>query len=382
MKNKSKRIIAGVMAVLLCFGMTGCGRESFDVTENIDVSFEGYDGYGTCSLENEYKWIDDVIDWYGDSINDSQKIKSELELMDTVTYDIDKKKNLSNGDTITISAKIDDDAEEYAFDLTGKELTVTVEGLEEIEKFDPFENISIIYDGLAPYATAKINYEKNDSSVTYEIDKNTGLSNGDTVTVTAYADCNMNEYAQRYGKVFSETQKTFTVEGVASYAMSIEEIPQDMINKMRQQANDGILANAAKWREEVSLSSSDFLGYYFLISKEGYSQNPFNDLYFVYKNTTSATGLKRGGNGETKETGTEEYYTYYHFTDIILMPDGTCSVDLSNGEFSSNSIESDYGYRDLFDVFYQYNGYQDLDSMFNDCVAAKIETYNYESTVQ
>ena len=99
--------------------------------------------------------------------------------------------------------------------------------------------------------------------------------------------------------------------------------------------------------------------------------------------TSNVTGLKRGGDGETQESGQETYYTYYHYSDIMLLEDGTCSVDLSNGYMTNNSIESDYGKNGFFGAdFYRYKGYKDLDSMFNECVTKKISECNYESTVQ
>ena len=96
-----KRIISMAMAAtMFMVNMTGCGSKTFDVTSTAEISFKGYNGYGTCTLENEYEWINSVLDWYGDSINEMQQAKSEMELMDTVSYEIDKPENLSNGDLL------------------------------------------------------------------------------------------------------------------------------------------------------------------------------------------------------------------------------------------------------------------------------------------
>ena len=116
-----KRIISMAMAAtMFMVNMTGCGSKTFDVTSTAEISFKGYNGYGTCTLENEYEWINSVLDWYGDSINEMQQAKSEMELMDTVSYEIDKPENLSNGDTVTINVKIGSAADDYAFKLTGE----------------------------------------------------------------------------------------------------------------------------------------------------------------------------------------------------------------------------------------------------------------------
>ena len=382
---KRKIICMGLIAAMAMSGMTGCGRESFNVTESIEVNFSGYNGYGVCSIDNEYAWVQNVIDWYGDSVTEMQQIGMEVQLEDTVTYEIDKKDGLSNGDTVTISAKIGSAAEEYAFDLVGTDITVTVAGLEEVEEFDPFDGVKVTYDGFAPNGTAKIS--GGDSSISYSLDKNEGLSNGDTLTVSASANCDADEYARNYGKVLSETEKTFTVEGLASYAMSVEDIPQATLDKMQAQALDSINAYGASWESDShddtkEMGEPELLGYYFLSGKEGFSVSPYNEIYLVYKITNTMNALKRGGDGQTKEQGQETYYAYYRYSDIILLADNTCSVDFSKGEMNEYQTKSDYGYEFFGATFYWFKGYPDLDSMFNECVTQKISNYNYESTVQ
>lgn len=81
--------------------------------------------------------------------------------------------------------------------------------------------------------------------------------------------------------------------------------------------------------------------------------------------------------------GDEVTYTYYKFEDIMLLADGTCSVDLSRGERCSKSIDSIYGEENFWGGFsaYSYEGYKDLDSMFNNVVTKNVEEYAYENTV-
>lgn len=380
---KAKAIICTALALMAAGAMTGCGKKTFDVTDTLEVTFEGYDGYGICKIENGYDWIDDVLDWYGDKLSDLQQAKCEYELSSAVTYEADKKENLSNGDTVTVTAKIGTIDDDYKITLKSKEIKVTVEGLEEVDRFDPFENINVLFEGYAPNGKATIKNNGGDGSINFELDKTSGLSNGDTVKVTASTPYEMSEYARRYGKVFSTTEKEFTVDGLSRYASSLDDIPEDTKNKMRTQASDAIMAQAAGWVQGNKLKSSEFMGYYFLKNKEGFNKSPYNEVYCVYKNTAAMTGLKRGGDGKTQETGEEVYYTYYRYYDVMILPDGTCSLDLSKGSLTDNRIESDYGYTSFFSaVFYKFQGYKDLDSMFNDCVTKKIAEYDYENTVK
>ena len=82
----------------------------------------------------------------------------------------------------------------------------------------------------------------------------------------------------------------------------------------------------------------------------------------------------------------EVYYTNFYYSDLIILDDGVCSVDLSKGKMTDNWIYSGYGYVESgwFSTFknYGYYCYTDLYSMFNDCVAKKTENYTYESTVE
>ena len=192
----NKRIALPVIAVvMLCVALTACGRRSFDVTKTMEVTFSGSNGYGECELDNEYGWINDVQDYYSKakSVTSEQIEQIEYALEMVVDYDIEPNEKLSNGDTVTITPKIDSLADDYAFDLVGEPVMVTVEGLEKVEEFDPFESIKVTFDGIAPNGTVSISSDQSDISFT--ADKSSGLSNGDEVTVTAEPKYGMSEYA-------------------------------------------------------------------------------------------------------------------------------------------------------------------------------------------
>ncbi len=243
----------------------------------------------------------------------------------------------------------------------------------EIKEIDPFEKLKVTFSGTYPYS--HLQCEGGSLAVNYIPNTKSGIKNGDTIVINA-------ELTDNEKFSLTETEKEYTVEGLPSYAMSLDEIPDDMMEKMTVQANDALLANSARWESNVKLKTYDILGYYFLNAKDGISASPYNELYFVYNVTTDVTGLKRYGDGKTQETGVENYYTFYRYFDILFLPDGTCSVDLSKGWLTNNTIESDYGYENFIPIFYRYNGYSDLDSMFTECITKNIEKYNYKSTVK
>ncbi len=243
------------------------------------------------------------------------------------------------------------------------------------EGLDPFEGYSLVFEGTAPSGTAREN--GGNPKVMYTLSKSSGLKNGDKIVVTAEL---YPSYTSTYA--LEETEKEFTVEGLVSYAMKLDEIPEDMKQKMLKQGEDSIRAYCATWLEGNTLSKLEPAGYYFLTQKEGGYRSTVNSIYCVYKVTANVTGYKKDGDLKTKETASEVFYTYYKFDNIKILPDGTCSLNLSDGRRCRENSNSDYGSLAYNGVScYYYEGYREVDSMFNDCVTKNLEGYNYESTV-
>ena len=385
MKKLKAALIVGATTVAICLAATGCGKETFDTTSTAKLTFNGYDGYGTYQISNEYEWIEDVIDWYGDSINDLQRLQTEAQLRDVVDYEVIADENLSNGDTVKIVAKISKSAEKLAFNLKAEEIEVVVEGLDEVKEIDPFENVTVLFEGVAPNGRATIKNTSDNYNVYYEFDKNSGLSNGDKIKVTASTNMNEENFVKRYGKKLSVTEKEFTVEGLSSYITSIDQIPEDIQNKMKSQAEDSITAYCSTWDEGNKLKKLEFMGYYFLSGKEGFSVNPNNDIYCIYKVTGSFKGaLSTDEQKDRDELGQidESFYTFYRYQDLMLLPDGTCSLDISRGARCTNRAELKCGYWSWGFSHYRVEGYTDLDTMFNNVVTKNIERYSYENTVK
>lgn len=244
------------------------------------------------------------------------------------------------------------------------------------EKIDPFEGYSLTFDGTAPNVNARSTGGK--SFVSYSLSKSSGLKNGDKIVVTAKV---YPGYESQYS--LKKTEKEFTVEGQVSYALKLDDIPEEMKQKMLEQGEDSIRAYGATWLEGNSIDKIEPVGYYLLTQKDGANRYMFNRIYCVYKITANLTGYKKDGDGKTLEKAAEDFYTYYQYDEIKILPDGTCSMNLSDGERCRKTIRSDYGSLEYgrINCFY-YEGYRDLDSMFNDCVTANLEAYNYETTVE
>ena len=241
---------------------------------------------------------------------------------------------------------------------------------------DPFENLTLTYDGMAPTATAKVNGGNPNVNYTLTPDKN--LKNGDTITVTAEAKSSVTEIS------LTETTKEFTVEGLAGYATKLDDISDEMKTKLEKQSDDLVTALSAKtFSDYGTVKNKQLLGYYFLSAKEGVNTDKHNSVYLVYKITSNIKYLVND-NGSTAERNKDiSTYTYCKFDNITVMPDGTVSADIASGTIYDNTYEIDYvQYVNLIAVCWRIPGYKDIDSMFNDVVAKNVAEYTYENTVE
>lgn len=354
--------------------LTGCGKKRIDIMEDIIVRFDGYDGYGTAKLENEYSWEAEAFEAAGiESIDGLDSLGNALNIELAVQYELVPDSGLSNGDQVTVKASISDTMlEGYDFELISKEeRTFTVSGLKEIQEVDLFENVDIEFSGIAPYAKAQIVNSNTDSYpgvIRYSLDKENNLKVGESITLSVEYD---EERLHMTGYKAIEDKKEFVVPELDKYVASIDEIPQDTLDKMTKQLEDALHAQVANaWVEKDTLESIKYVGSYLLRPKENQAVFENNILYNIYK-----VSVKNSEN-------TFEFYTYCRFKDIIVLADGTCSVDLTNYTMPTGSAFFGMTSGEAFQKgSYYYYGYEETDSLFNNCVTKNIEQYEYESTV-
>lgn len=330
--------------------------QEFDPFEDVEVKFSGYAPNGTAEIQNnsEYNYETPYLD-----------------------FELDKRDGLSNGDKVTVSVANtagDEDTfcenciRDWGVAPSAVTKEYTVEGLDEMEDYDPFEHIIVSFSGTSPDTTINITNNTGIEDLEFEADKYEKLKLGDTVTVTAkgYYDENPAELCAYEGKNLTVTSKEYTVENVPKYADQLSEIPQDMLDKMDQNAQDKLNAYAANnWSDEERLVGISLEGEYFLYVKDGADtydywsgESTYNKLFLVYKVSVEADGKPY------------EYYYYSRFSNIIIMEDGTCSLDMSAIATPDDTIS--------VDGYYYYHGYADLDTLKYKTVTANLDNYTYE----
>jgi len=245
MKKKSifMLLITAIVAVL-----TGCGSKKIVLNDYLTYDFSGYDGYGRANAHIDYDAMSsDLVELMGKK---GQKIEGEnaediadlaCELF--VEGDWEDYENLSNGDKVSYVWEIDDDIEAAFEERTGVKLDaegmeVEVEGLENPDKFDISEHLTIECSGVS--GSGKISVSSDLTGFIIEKDKNEKLSNGDVVTIT---------FSPKNGKTLEEacasahiptfdTTYKYDVQGLANYVTSSSEIPSETMDILKSTSEE------------------------------------------------------------------------------------------------------------------------------------------------
>lgn len=374
---------AATMSVLLFIAMgtlTGCGKKQIDVMEGIELKYNGVNGYGTAYIADAYVWEDEALEAAGlaeamDSDDESEAfsaVRGVFTIESAVKYEISPSDNLSNGDEVTVTAKIDNESvEDYAIEFTGKEKKFIVKGLKEVEEIDLFKGVEVKFEGFAPYVKATLSTQNTNNAVhvNYSIDKRENLTVGDTVVVTA--EYNAESLLQK-GYIAAGNTKEFVLSECDRYIMKLADIPSETVDKMNKQFDDAFRAEVANtWKNKDAVESIEFLGAHLLTEKEGIGGSGAKNVYYgVYRINVTVDG------------DSFAYYSYCQFKDILILKDGTCSVDLSKYKMPSGTAIFGYVSGEAFvrnGLVYQ--GFADLDSLFSNCVTKFIANYEYESSV-
>lgn len=429
-----------IIAVVTGVSMTTGKKRTVNLSDYITISFEGYDGYGVASYEfngdqfsKDYSdkltidskslkkavenagdaadEIEELVEWYG-SYDDIVEALSGEDLTELITYvcqgTLSSAEELHNGDEITYTWSLSENdlnamKDMFGYTFVAGDVSAVVDGLEEVSTFDPFDGVEISFSGSAPDGSAELLSKGSDvacADLTYSLDVTSGLSNGDTVTVTIN-DPHNNDWVTalvtEYGKAPSQTTKEYTVEGLTKYASSLSEIPEKTMDLMKDQASDTFYAEftnqgggSSDWIKDDSadIVQFEYIGCYFLAQKPNASTNHKNMLYLVYKIREDMWMLENVSNREPIEfEDTEDYYWYCRFDDLIILDDGSCKMDLA-----SYTSAHDDNVRTFIDSgisaftythygFYLY-GYQDMDMMYNQLVTSQIDKFTCENTVK
>ena len=390
--------MVGAAALVLVASTTvsGCSGGKINLNDYMTVEFTGYDTVGKAAINfDSDQFLYDVAEktsnkkikklMKSEDIEDLDDLGSAFELMMyledlDVDYSLDKTSGLSNGDEVTLTWDVDEEElkEDYGIKVKYTNETYTVSDLEAVETFDPFEYVDVVYTGIDPNGQASVNVTTNNeltNALNFSLDASSNLKNGDTITVTAdsyYGNDTAAYFAENYGKIPSPTTKEYTVEGLGKYVTSVSEIPEDLMAQMQQQASDVFTADAATWESNVAIDNFQYIGYHFLTPKDSTSSTG-NDIFLVYQVNANITDEDAG-------VVWIKYFWTILYRDIMLLPDGTGSVSLTDYTIPLETYQFKLG-DSVWDPWYTFDGYEDLTSLQNECATQYLANWNVDSNV-
>jgi hypothetical protein len=357
--KKMQGICVGVVAlIVLLIGLVVWrvnAAKTVDISDYVTVTFEGADSAGTAVVDiDEDKLYNALTDAGGDKII---SYYGQYEVMNSIDVTVTPNEDLSNGDKVTVQYTYSKAiAKKYGIKLKGKDEKIKVSGLKDVEAIDPFEYVTIKYEGMEPYIYPEVEVDSSKikflDEIYFSTDVYSGLSDGDEFTVTAEID---EDYALSQGYYLKETEKTYTVNADNKYLASVDDLTETQLAELQKAATDEITAEMAT--EDYTISEPAYIGAYLLNAKEK-SYSSGNKLYLVYQ--VQATDTEDGEFADTT------VYMPVEIEDVVVSSDGTIdyySADLYwNYEYPNDGWTSVYGYLDGAE-------------MYNELVTANVSDY-------
>lgn len=282
-KKKRKGLLISIIViivVLICgFGylyyFTDLLKAKIDLNKYINVEFDGYNSVGTAKVVFDY-------DAFEKDHENHLDVSTER-FTSNIICEIDKSQKLSNNDTVTLSWKFDANElkEEYNVVVLASEINYTVDGLKELEKFDPFEGVEVEFSSISPFGLALISKYPSENGLSYALSKFDNLKNGDNVEVTVtYGSYSEDEYAKQYGKLPTCFSKTYEVTGLDEYITDFAEIPTDVQEEIKSEAKDIVLSYVSIHYGDAALSDLEYVGYVVYTNSDSTIISKINDTSY------------------------------------------------------------------------------------------------------
>lgn len=331
-----------VLAIILFvkFSVTS-KKDDLSVARYIIATLEGVNGRGRVTLTLDEIGLMNAL--YGTDITEEEKVEFE-KFTSTISINCDKTDKLSNGDTVVITAQYDGDIVGQA-GVKGNKSTRTyrVSGLKNGTELDAFSDVQIVASGVSPFVTVKCEnkstheYLKN---LEYEVDKEKGNAEGDTVTITCKAD---ESAAAEKGYFFNTLTLKYTISGTDRYVSSPNEIDSDLYRGISKEAVEVIREITD---ETTSHITYEITGNKSFLYRDGNEEAVNFSLYKVelaYNSTRIAARHQnyllvymKGQIRIPDYSGSEDPYEYidayfcFVYSDAIITKDGEFIMDTDN----------------------------------------------------
>ena len=410
-RNPAKVLVPiAAVAVVAAGGWAFANRTpTIDVSKYMTLSVDGYNTVGklnidfdTDKLEQDYgKQIttrfkkqmknlkDDTFGLSSLTASLYDGYEADLFAETCATGSADKTKNLSNGDVVTYTWDDNSDEAEEAFGVKVKytDITYTVSGLASVNTFDAFDGVDVEFSGISPDGRATVNSlptAAEAQGLYYTLDENSGLSNGDTVTLTVHSNRDdFSDCIDKYGAMPQATEKTFTVAGLNEYVTSADTLSDSVLVSLQNQAEDVFKSYAAqRFSNGQTFKGMTYLGNYILTPKNKDSWGDKDRIVLAYQVTVH--------HDYTSELNTtydadDSFFWYITFNNVSKDADGNIASGLNDYDTPTTFVKIDSGVQKYSfsssTETWEYYGYASLDSLYNAAVNQYVENYNHQDNV-
>ena len=396
--KSNSAIIVGVavgliLLVLASFFALFPRKTKLDLDKYVTVSFDGYDGYGKAMVQfDKDAYLKDYkkkikLKKSGNFLQDSltQNYGAEELLYD---FYIDGRwviegasdGKLKNGDKVKFAWKLNQEEleENFKLKLSSKGQELDVQGLKDVKLFDAFQNLDIKFTGISPDGSVEWKGTGDmDGSKGYyfTVEPSMDLKNGDKVKIKIEPK-NPEALIQKYGMAPKEMEKEITVEGLPSYVDKAEDVSESLLQDMQKELTDKIQSQIANQGEQVSFVGAEYLGYYFLNAK---SKSAFeHNIIFPVMKVNVQINIP-----DKSYSAQHSYYFTGSFENIMDEGNGKITVDLNDMSIPYHYASIDTGVTAWFSTIkFNFSGFEDLNSLRNQCVSQKLDKYTVEETVK
>ena len=396
--KSNSAIIVGVavgliLLVLASFFALFPRKTKLDLDKYVTVSFDGYDGYGKAMVQfDKDAYLKDYkkkikLKKSGNFLQDSltQNYGAEELLYDfyidgrwVIEGATDGK--LKNGDKVKFAWKLNQEEleENFKLKLSSKGQELDVQGLKDVKLFDAFQNLDIKFTGISPDGSVEWKGTGDmDGSKGYyfTVEPSMDLKNGDKVKIKIEPK-NPEALIQKYGMAPKEMEKEITVEGLPSYVDKAEDVSESLLQDMQKELTDKIQSQIANQGEQVSFVGAEYLGYYFLNAK---SKSAFeHNIIFPVMKVNVQINIP-----DKSYSAQHSYYFTGSFENIMDEGNGKITVDLNDMSIPYHYASIDTGVTAWFSTIkFNFSGFEDLNSLRNQCVSQKLDKYTVEETVK
>lgn len=411
-KHNPAKVLAPIAAaaVIAAGGWAFANRTpTIDVSKYMTLSADGYNTVGKLNINFD---TDKLEQDYGKQI--ATRFKKQMKNLKDDTYGLssltaslydgyeadlfaetcatgsaDKTKGLSNGDVVTYTWDDNSDEAEEAFGVKVKytDITYTVSGLASVNTFDAFDGVDVEFSGISPDGRATVNSlptAAEAQGLYYTLDENSGLSNGDTVTLTVHSNRDdFSDCIDKYGAMPQATEKTFTVEGLNEYVTSADTLSDSVLVSLQNQAEDVFKSYAAqRFSNGQTFKGMTYLGNYILTPKNKDSWGDKDRIVLAYQVTVH--------HDYTSELNTtydadDSFFWYITFNNVSKDADGNIASGLNDYDTPTTFVKIDSGVQKYSfsssTETWEYYGYASLDSLYNAAVNQYVENYNHQDNV-